>query len=139
MAASAMIITGTLKHSFLIQSTPTPAYTILIIGYYFQNYCSYYNRILAEQAAIVNEKQQRVKLLSNNSSASSRATSASSATGGTGTHVSGLREAVMAHNFYRQTWHKRKRLCMDVVDLISDGLGKKIQDVTVSVLPLQFV
>jgi hypothetical protein len=34
-----------------------------------------------------------------------------------------------AHNYYRKTWLTRKQLCMDAVDILSEGLGKKTKDV----------
>ena len=45
--------------------------------------------------------------------------------------VGSLLEAVKAFNFYRTMWLNRKQLCMDAVDLLSEGTGKKMKDIMV--------
>lgn len=38
------------------------------------------------------------------------------------------------HNFYRSIWLNRKQLCMSAVDMLSEGMGKKVKDIMVSLL-----
>eukprot|EP01032_Pedospumella_encystans_P008247 gene8247-9812_t len=40
-----------------------------------------------------------------------------------------LAEATAAHNQFRRAWHSRKMLCMEAVDMLSEGMGKKTKDV----------
>lgn len=43
-----------------------------------------------------------------------------------------LQNAVKKHNFYRKAWFERRSLCMDAVDLLCEGLGKKKSELLVS-------
>ena len=76
--------------------------------------------------------QQRVDRLSNRT-AGGAATSSSSSAGQSGGALKfkSLAEAVSAHNQFRRAWQARKMLCMEAVDLLSEGMGKKVKDVMV--------
>ena len=43
-----------------------------------------------------------------------------------------METAVKRFNFFRTEWVNRKRKCMDVIDVLSDGMNKKPKDVIVS-------
>lgn len=85
----------------------------------------------------VAQKQDRVARLSNSNgttTGSSRAGAGPSSSSGSsgGARFSTLADAVLAHNQFRRAWQTRKGLCMEAVDLISEGMGKKVKDVMVS-------
>ncbi|KAJ1439123.1 Tat binding protein 1-interacting protein-domain-containing protein [Ochromonadaceae sp. CCMP2298] len=84
-------------------------------------------RLEEEAQASLAQKRERLQLLSKGPSSSS-----SSSGGGSKSSASkftSLSHAVQAHNYYRKTWLTRKQLCMDAVDILSEGLGKKTKDV----------
>jgi hypothetical protein len=92
------------------------------------------SRLLQEAATRVAEKQQRVDRLSNRSTGGATASSSSSrAAGGAGggPMFKSLADAISAHNQFRKAWQARRALCMEAVDLLSEGMGKKVKDVMV--------
>jgi hypothetical protein len=76
---------------------------------------------MTEATNRINEKNSRI----------SRLQSSSSIKGGDSRIVGSLLEAVKAFNYYRTMWLNRKQLCMDAVDLLSEGTGKKMKDIMV--------
>ena len=44
-----------------------------------------------------------------------------------------MQEAIKRHNFYRKLWQERKVVCMDLIENIADGSGKKVKDIMAEV------
>ena len=44
-----------------------------------------------------------------------------------------LEKSVLLHNKYRSSWAQRKSKCMEIVDMIADGMGKSIKHVSLEV------
>ena len=79
--------------------------------------------------ARITEKRLRVERLSGKGGTSSAASSSVP----NNVRFKSLAEAVSAHNQFRRAWQTRKGLCMEAVDMLSEGMGKKVKDVMVSV------
>jgi hypothetical protein len=77
---------------------------------------------MTEATNRIDEKNSRIRRLQQSSSSIKVGDS----------HIVGsLLEAVKAFNYYRTMWLNRKQLCMDAVDLLSEGTGKKMKDIMV--------
>lgn len=97
------------------------------------------DRLLQEARERVAEKRERVARLSNKGGSASGG-GGSSSRAGSGTATGDLRYktlagTVQAHNFFRKAWAARRLQCLEAVDLLSEGLGKKAKDVMVSGSP----
>lgn len=73
-------------------------------------------RLIAEAEVRIAEKSQRLKLISNNSVSQD---------------PNALDNAVRGFNYFRSVWSTRKQMCMNVVEMISEGMNKKVKDVMV--------
>ena len=73
--------------------------------------------ILTELQARVSVKQRKVADINAHSSSSSSAPQMTMIT------------SIRAHNFHRTVWQQRKRMCMDAVEMIADGMEKKTSKV----------
>ncbi len=73
-------------------------------------------RLLAEAEERVAAKTKKLEALTSHGKADPRA----------------LENAVRKFNFYRTAWIERRAQCMDVVDSISEAMGKKPKDFMVS-------
>ena len=78
--------------------------------------------------ARITEKRFRVERLSGKGGTSSAASSSVP----NNVRFKSLADAVSAHNQFRRAWQTRKGLCMEAVDMLSEGMGKKVKDVMVS-------
>lgn len=73
--------------------------------------------MIAEAEARIAEKSARLKSISSNSVAQD---------------PNALDNAIRGFNYFRSAWLTRKQMCMGVVEMISEGMNKKVKDVLVS-------
>lgn len=85
--------------------------------------------MIIEATNRIEEKDSRVAKLLNTTISDNGATVATAAA--TANQRGSLLEAVKAFNYYRTMWLNRKQLCMDAVDMLSEGTGKKMKDIMV--------
>ena len=83
---------------------------------------------MTEATNRIDEKNSRISRLQNSCSIKGGDSNSSN---NNNQVVGSLLEAVKAFNFYRTMWLNRKQLCMDAVDLLSEGTGKKMKDIMV--------
>jgi hypothetical protein len=92
--------------------------------------------LLQEARARVAEKRERVARLSSRTGSTGGVGNGNSSSagkpGGGELRYKTLAATVQAHNFFRKAWAARRLQCMEAVDLLCEGLGKKAKDVTVS-------
>ena len=69
-------------------------------------------RVLDETTLRVNEKSRRVQSLSSMKM-----------------EPHAMKDAIKMHNHFRTVWKQRKEMCMEVVDSVSDSMGKKTEEV----------
>ena len=69
-------------------------------------------RVLDETTVRVNEKSRRVQSLSSMKM-----------------EPHAMKDAIKMHNHFRTVWKQRKEMCMEVVDSVSDSMGKKTEEV----------
>ena len=112
--------------SLALYHTPSPPLSIRIVSHdplasssSSSSSNHHHCRLIIESTQRINDKNSRVARLKTSSSAKGDNQSKS------------LLEAVKAHNYYRTMWLNRKQLCMDAIDLLSEGTGKKMKDIMV--------
>jgi hypothetical protein len=92
--------------------------------------------LLQEARARVAEKRERVARLGSRTGGTGGVGNGNSSNagkaGGGELRYKTLAATVQAHNFFRKAWAARRLQCMEAVDLLCEGLGKKAKDVTVS-------
>lgn len=85
---------------------------------------------LADSQLRINQKALRLQALT--SLADSANNCSSNKPSSSTAPIHNLLHAVQSHNFHRRIWQQRKQLCLEAVDMLSEGLGKKVSDVMVS-------
>lgn len=73
--------------------------------------------MISEAEVRIAEKSQRLKLISNS---------------GVSQDPNALDNAIRGFNYFRSAWLNRKQMCMNTVEMISEGMSKKVKDVMVS-------